>query len=349
MALARIMYSLFFLWHLSSIDIREVAEGFGWSLPEFYSWLPRPGFFIYLIEPTLVFLLILLLVGLYTRPVSVLLIAIAGYYALLYHALVSPEQLLAFMTFYVPLLGAFSRWGDVYSVDAFRRNSHPDPAENTWIYIWPAKWMLVILAVIYFSAGYYKITGAGTWHSDPLFLSRFLQYKSVISAMSNGSDVSPLAFLIGQQPLLAVPAQYVILFFELSFPLVLISRFVYGVYMRLLPFFHLMNALLLGIPFYLILPAYIMLVNWQHIADTLSLPLERIRRLSIAPGYVIGGALLIALAWNTVFVPRFVFGAGGLFNDNRTLWVVIAGLSLAWYALEFRRYRQRRHSSTETA
>ncbi len=348
MALARIVYSLFFLWHLSYMDMREIAGIPHWLMPSVYNWLPKPGITLQFLDPLLVFLLILLLVGLYTRFVTGALLIVAAYWALLHHAIAGSEQLLAFMTFYVPLLGFFSQWDSLYSVDAARRQHIPEPDNDSWIYYWPAKWMLIILSLMYFTAGLYKVTAPAGWLADPMFLSRFLQVKAIDSFIYNGSEIVPLALLLGQEPLLTVPAQYAVLFFELSFPLVLISGFVYGLYMRALPFFHLMNALLPGIPFYLILPAYILLVDWQHIADRLSLPLERIRRLSIKPIYIIGGALLIALAWNTVFVPRFVVGVGGLFDDNRTLWVVIAVCALAWYALEFKHHSQRRReASTE--
>jgi hypothetical protein len=342
------MYSLYFLMHLSYTDMTEVNGIPHWFPPPFFDWLPQPGLFLFVIEPLMVCLLILLLVGLYTRPVTGLLIIVAGYWALLHHAYGGNEQLLTLMTFYVPVFGFFSQWGALYSVDAARRDTAPQPENSSPVYVWPAKGMLIIISLLFFTAGLYKVLRPGGWLDDPFFLQRFLQIKAVGSYLSNGSDISPLALFMSQHPLLTIPAQYGVLFFELSFPLVLFSGFVYNIYLRALPIFHLLNALLLGIPFLLVLPAYALLVDWQHVADELSLPVRRFQMIPVAPGIVLAGTALIALTWNVLPAARFIFGFGGLFDNNQTLWIALTIFVVPWYGMELWRYWQTKTTTAHT-
>ena len=241
------------------------------------------------------------------------------------------------MVFFYALPGIFSHWGAVYSVDAFRAKRAPDPGSKNWVYFWPARTMIVLLAFLYFSAGYYKVVHPAGWLQDPDFLA-LPANQTHAKRRQQRHAANPLATWIAQYDILTVTGQYAILAFELTFPVVLISTAAYLLYMRLVPFFHFLNAFLLGIPFLPILAAYIFIFDWKNLADATPLNVDRFRQFPLKTWQALPIAALPALLWNTTPVPRFLFGGFGLFEGNRSVWYVLLPVILLWYAYNLVRY-----------
>lgn len=340
LALARIMFALFFLFHLSYSDISEVIGIPYWSPPLLFEWFSQPSSLLIFLEPVMAVLLILLAFGVYTRLTSLLLFLCAAYWGLVIRSLMG-DQMLPLMTFYVPLLGLLSPWGVLYSVDANRQTEIPAPSDGHWQYMWAIRILLIIISILYFTAGVFKAAHPSGWLADPGFLERFLQIKSVESFLNNGTSVSPFSFMLGQSGFLTTLGQYGILFYEISFPIVIISLFWRGIYFRMAYVFHLLNTILFGIPFIIIAPAYILLIDWQRLVDFSPFSLERFRRLPIKAWQVVLFAVAVGLLWNTTPIPRAIFGLGGLLDGNRAFWVVLLPF-VAWEAFMTLRLMVRR-------
>jgi len=350
MALARIVYSVFFLFYLSYTDLRETGYMFGWLLPRPFGTLPRPNeLLLPWVEPLLVLLLVLLLFGLWTRVVTGLVWLVGSYWVLVLQAAFGMDKLLVIMGVYVPLLACFSHWGALYSVDARYAKAIPERGVRHWVYFWPARSMLILLAFLYFSAGFYKLIYPGGWLQNPSFLSDFLQIKPIQSVISNGTPLNPLVTFIAQYEWLTRIGQYGILAFELTFPVVLVSGAAYLLYMRLLPFFHAANAFLFGIPFLPIMPAYILLFDWKNFLDATPIEIDRWRTFPLTWWQSVGIAGVVALGWNTTPIPRFLFGGFGLFESNRSFWYLMLPIILVWYGYNLWQWWRKRTTEGGTA
>lgn len=344
LALARIVYALFFLLHISYTDISQFAGLPTWNPPLYFEWLPNPDVFLFLLEPILAGLLVLLALGVRTRWTSFALLIFAAYWGLIIRTYMA-DQLLPFLTFYVPLLGFLSPWGDLYSVDANRQKEVPAPSDGAWPYMWPIRVLLVVVALLYFTAGYYKAISPVGWVANSDFLERFLQIKSVESFFNNGTSVLPISFMLGQSGPLTVLGQYGVLIYELTFPVVIVSLFLRGLYFRMAYVFHLANALLVGIPFIIIAPAYILLIDWQRLVDLSPFTLERFRRLPLKAWQALLIALAVGVLWNTTPIPRAIFGLGGLLDGNRAFWIALLPFVVWEAVMTFRLYLRNRQQS----
>lgn len=348
--LARIVYCLFSLWLFSRLYLVESAGRavLQWNPPTVFSWLPPPSPELLLVgESLLIGVVVLLLLGYQVRLMTLALLGLGLFWGAFKTSAFTLDRVSALMLVLVPLIMLFSEWGSTYSLDALlkRRRGQPVPApsDSDWRYAWPAKTLLVLMAFLFFTSGYYKLA-AGDWLRYDNWIQGLLFSKSVHSYLQNGTPMHPVAILLSSVPWLATLSQYGIMLFEISFPLALFSRFIRRTYLRLLPLFHVFNAYVLGILFPYVIGAYPFYVDWQKLRpDRLKLPL-----LERAPApLLVGGTVLlagiIALLWNTTRIPRTIFGLGGILNNNYGIWgVIFAGWAI-WNLVELISWlRQRR-------
>ena len=162
------------------------------------------------------------------------------------------------VAFWIPLIFAFSRWGDFFSVDAC--HAAQPISGSSGEYRAPFRVFLVYFGFLMFTAGFYKVTGS--WLTDWGTLEKLFAWKPKVSAVSNGVQhlitLPDIAF--SRREGFAV-SQAVTLIYELSFPLAVFSRRVKWLYLAVLPFFNAANQLILGIPVPSMLVMYVVLLR----------------------------------------------------------------------------------------
>ena len=359
LGLARIIFGFYALWFFSALRLDELAlmSELSWRYTDFTFGLRPAPEFILLVEYLIPFSLVLLILGWKTRWVSWIVFALLYTYGISRANALGAERSLMMLTFYVPLLMSFSNWGDRYSLDALlRQRRDPDaapPSETDWSGFWPVRVILVIFCFLFFTSGYIKLI-ENNWLSNPTHMTEFIGFKSVGSFLNNGMLLNPIAPWLVNQPLVNV-GTYLVIAFELSFPLLLISRPMRWLLMRAIPAFHLFNMFILGIPFTPVAAIYTVFPDWQGILDRMGLRLPQIS-LSDVPTWGLHAApLLLALAtaltWNMQPGSRDLIQLGGLFRTPPALWAVVGVASLIWYADSaydlWRWWRERRGQPAE--
>ena len=154
----------------------------------------------------------------------------------------------------------FQNWGECFSVDSLRKGQHEnvgDPLSKT------ANLSLlgIFIAFGFFTAGFGK---ALSWVDFDLSTSGFLSwlYRGYYNF---GSDrlLAPLAIQINL-PLLWELVDYSAVIFELGFCVAILGRRSWYRWLTMACLFHLMNCLLLNIPFNHNTLAYLAFVPWAR-------------------------------------------------------------------------------------
>ncbi|MEM6255338.1 MAG: hypothetical protein AAF821_20685 [Cyanobacteria bacterium P01_D01_bin.156] len=342
MGLYRIIYCLFYLWFISSMHFKELSlvPTSLWDPTVLFTQLsPLPGGAYPIMETLLVMALVLLMVGYKTRLATFSTLLLGFALTVFRTGLLTQERTILVTVFYVPLFMLLSRWGATYSIDALLKQKQglptANPKDSSWRYIWPARGLLVIIALLFLSATITKVIQVD-WLLDTRFVGDFLLHKGVESYLRNGFPIHPLGPILGKTNFLVVPTQYGVLLFEGAFILVLFSRTAQAIILRITPIFHSVNTLLMGIPFISVLSIYAAFPDWQRLYQQFypkSLRLKGLAKLS-APLLKIGAislAVLIGLLWNTTPVPRLIFGLFGLFT-YQTLWFALLPFIILWIA-----------------
>jgi hypothetical protein len=336
MGLFRILFGLFYLWHLSLFDVSLVAD-----LPADYRSSPVLLFDRLSIDPSrlqlrlldgvLVAALVLLVVGLRTRAVTGV-ILVAG---LLREALLAGtnvENGNVFLVFYLPLFFlAVGTWGDTYSLDAAllrrRGGSTVDAADDSWLHFLPARASLVVLVALFTSAPLFKTLRGGTWLREPDLLANLILSRNRVLA-ELGLPPNPLAPWIADHPPAGYVLQLGVLAFEGLFFLALFGRDLRNLFVASALVFHCLNAFFLAVTFTPVLITYGLFVDWEGLRRRVRprpLPLPQ------APAaYAIAAlvaAVLLALTWRAG--ADALFNLGGLL-DWRTMWLPVLPLALLW-------------------
>ena len=342
--LYRIVYALFYLWHLS----REHAAFLG-DIPEahrirIFLLAPLPGWpsgaALGLLESALVAALVLLLFGLWTRA-STAAVLVLGLLLEAFFFSVDQEHATTMLVFYVPLFMVLGgAWGDTYSVDARRRGGAAvDPAGSAQPYVLPMRTVLVLLCGLIFSSAVFKMVGGGTWLSDRDVLSYLFVHKD-IEAAREGLLGNPLAPLIGRTPSLGWALQLATLALELAFPLALVGERVRHVLLASILVFHSVNALWMATTFTAFLVVYGLFVDWEWLRRRLA-PRPVLRRFGAAPpARLAGGVVALAVAagalWNAGGALRAALNVGGVL-DWQTIWIPVLPLSAGWLVVSVAR------------
>jgi hypothetical protein len=341
LGLFRILYALFYLWHLSWIHAADIAR-----LPR-ASWHPvgvlrllgveTPNVAPAVLEPLLAGLLVLLMIGLRVRVVTVAVLVTGVLLETFHQSYGKVEHATVFPVFYIPLFMAASTWGDTWSLDALLRRRAGAVAVETdddgWRNAWPIRATLLMLVALFASAALAKCV-LGDWLSGESTLPNLLLRKNV-EAVLNGVPVNPVAPLIASRPLLSAACHWGLLLFEGLFAVVMLGGHVRGAYLALTLVFHALNALVLVVTFTPILVTYALFVDLQGMADRLEpLSARATRALERVPSWLLVGsamgvALLVSLSWNEAPVPRGLLQLDGRL-DWRTIWYPILPVAVVW-------------------
>ena len=336
MGLFRVVYALFYLWHLSIFDLRAMSgmPRYHQSRPAMLAWLPddpSPAMFLAL-EMVLVGALVLLALGLRVRLMTFV-VLLTGLVREAYPTTIDVENGNVFLVFYTPLFMLIAgSWGRTYSVDAARERERDatavDPADPGWRHFLPARAALVVLVVLFVSSPLFKCAFGGTWLERPDLIANLMLQRSV-QAAALGLPTNPLAPWFAAHPTVAWALQLGILAFEGLFFLALLGRPLRNLFLAVSLVFHSINALWMVVTFTPVLAVYGMFVDWQWLRSKVRsrvLP-SLSARTCTAIALVLAPA--VALTWH--LGARAVFNAGGLVNWQ-TPWFVVLPLTTLWAA-----------------
>jgi len=345
LGLFRILYALFYLWHLSWIYAADLGR-----LPE-ASWHPvgllcllpvtAPSALPAVVEPLLVGLLVLLIVGLSVRAVTGA-VLVAGLLLETFHQSYGKvEHATVFLTFYLPLFMVASTWGETWSLDAVLRRRAGRAIgradQHDWRHAWPIRATLLVLVALFASATAAKCI-FGSWLTAPHPVADLLLGKNV-EAVLQGVPTDPFAPLVATTPALAELCRWGLLLFEGASVVVMIDGHLRDAYLALALVFHALNGLLLVVTFTPILIVYALFVDWPGWLDRMApLPSRVGRAVETLPSRVLvagslGLALLLSLSWNGTSLVRATLQVGGLL-DWRTIWYPVLPLAAFWCVRE---------------
>jgi hypothetical protein len=325
MGLFRIVYALFYLWHVSLFDLRAMGgmPRHHWQVPMLLSGFPDDPALLQGIDLALAGVLVLLAFGLHVRLMTFLVLVI-GVLREAYPSVLDVEDGNVFLIFYIPLFMLIAgRWGETYSIDALRRRERDgttiDPSDGAWTHFLPARAALVILTVLFVSSPLFKAAFGGTWIEYRDMFSMLMLERN-IDAARQGFLTNPVASWLAGHRTLGYCLQLSVLAFEGVFFLALFDRRLRALFFAIALVFHSVNALWLLVSFTPILIVYLMFIDWQALWSRVApraLPSPSARACTIVALEV---AAAIALTWH--LGARAVFSVGGL-TDWQTPWFSI--------------------------
>ena len=275
--LYRIIFSAFYLWHLSSHFAANLS-----GLPDdqrsqvlLVGWIERSclsPLIFQLLESSLVAALVILMIG-YRVPLATAAVLILGCLYESFFVSFSGERATTLLMFYIPLFALLAgRWGATYSLDAFiqRRTggAATEPEDSSWCYFVPARAVLVVLAALFFSSGVLKVAFGANWLTIPGRFANIMLEANIKSAIGE-LPLNPLAPALAQMPTFVDIARYLIVLFESMFFLALFSRKLRNFFLSLALIFHSANALWFVVTFTPILIVYGLFVDWQALRERL--------------------------------------------------------------------------------
>lgn len=356
MGLFRIIYSFFYLWHLS-IHSSDFLSG----IPSFYVeekvYLVRyifrdfgaslPPLFFQTLEAFLVAALVLLVFGYKTRMATASVLLIGGLLEALSTSVDGKRTLLPMM-FYIPFfMSIINAWGNTYSLDSMlrRRKSgfQVDPHASNWEYFLPARALLIVFSVLFFGSAVFKVAFGGAWLSHSDMIANFFLNRNIEAAIYN-LPLNSLAPYISQTPFIYLSVHVTTLVFETFFFLSVISRKVRDLFVSLALIVHAVNALWLVVTTTPILIGYCIFIDWQAIKDFFFPSLrQEFGTHTVSPKLLTLLALFLAtilgLLWHSNLGLRALFNLNGLINW-RTIWYPILPISLGWFVATLIRFRQ---------
>jgi hypothetical protein len=349
LGLFRIIYSVFYLWHLAGHDATRMS---GW--PTRYGTLivrwvrDLPPQVLAVNESVLAFALVLLMFGLWTRPVTAA-VLVAGMFLEGYTASIELQIAPVFLVFYIPLFMLLTNgWGDRYALDVVlraRRGRTPAP-EADWRIGLPQRGILIALSLLWFDAAVLKMGFGGVWLTYPDVMRDYFLSRNTRLAVVE-LPINPLAPALASNALITRGAQYFTLVFEFYFLLAVFGTQWRNLFFSIALLFHAINALWMGVTFTTLLIAYLLFVDWEWVRHRVwsrvetALELDPDRAfISLADhvprtGLLAGPLLLatlIAVGFNESGVVRYVLMAGGAI-DWRTIWYPILPFAVVYLAV----------------
>ncbi|MDJ0679234.1 MAG: hypothetical protein QNJ18_05155 [Xenococcaceae cyanobacterium MO_167.B52] len=348
LGLFRIIFSFFYIWHLSTQFFENLSglPSIHWShnlylLRYFFKDLgePLPIAFFNILESCLIVALVLLLFGYKTRIATFLVLVLGGLVEAL-HTATDIQRATVILTFYIPLFMLITnRWGDTYSADSFleycKSGTYISPSESYWIYSLPARSVLIVLSVLFFSSAVFKISLGGQWLVYPELISNLVLHRTIKSAVL-GLPLNPLAPFISQTPVLHHSLRITTLLFEGFFFLSLFSRTLRDFFVSLALIFHSFNAIWLAVTFTSVLIGYGLFIDWEALKENIWPQQKHYWQNNIDPNILIFGILflsiLIGILWSQDIIIQRLFNLDGLINVS-TIWYPVFPFSLCWFAV----------------
>ncbi len=244
----------------------EFNPAYTWEPIALVSWLPAPPpiFVFYLVDVVFMVGLFALLLGYRTR-VATGVVLVAGTFADVFtNSFGKVDHVNTLLAFYIPLVMLFSRWGDTFSVDAVRRARRGKPPasiyRNGFEYSWVIKFLLVLLAALYLSAGLLKIMGTTPWLLRESVVANIM-LRSNNNVILGGGTSSPLVIALWNAPWTHNLLRWGTIALELLFPLALFHRNLRGLFLSAAVLFHTAIFFLMGVSFSRQLIIYSLFVN----------------------------------------------------------------------------------------
>lgn len=360
MGIFRILYALFYLWHLSTHST-EFLSGMPGFFVEKEVYLVKylfsdfgasfPPLFFHILESFLVAALVLLAFGYKTRFATIAVLLIGCLTEGLATA-IDGKRTLVPLVFYIPFFLLFNNsWGKTYSIDSIIEKRQTgravNPHSSDWEYFLPARALLAIYSVLFFVSVIFKVAFGGAWLSYYDMMANFFLNRNIEAAVYD-LPLNPLAPFIAQTPLIYLSTHVTTLIFETFFFLSLINRKIRDIFIASALLFHAVNALWLVVTVTPIMIAYGPFIDWQAIKDFL-LSIFKLESLeekisaNLSPQLLICIALFSAtisgLLWHGDVGFRALFNLYGLI-DWRTIWYPVLPFSLGWLALILLSFRK---------
>ena len=355
MGLFRILYALFYLWHLS-VHSSDFLSGMPGFYVEYQVYLVKylfsdfgaslPPLFFYTLDSLLVAALVLLAFGYKTRMATIAVLIIGSLIEAL-SASVDGKRTLLPMVFYIPFfMSIINAWGQTYALDATIRKRKSgfqvDPHDASWQYALPARALLVVFSFLFFVSAVYKVAFGGAWLSHADMMAYFFLNRNVEAAVYN-LPLNWLAPYIAQTPLIYLSIHITTLLFEGLFFLSMISRKVRDFFVSLALIFHAVNALWVVVTVTPLLIGYGPFINWQAIKDFFvpqrELPVAEGRSPRLLIFLALFSATVLGLLWHSDLGIRTWLNLNGLINW-RTIWYPILPISIWWFVVTIVRFRQ---------
>lgn len=355
MGLFRIIYSLFYLWHLS-VHSADFLRGMPSFFVEYRVYLVRyifrdfgaslPPLFFYGLESFLVAALVLLAFGYKTRMATIFVLLIGSLLEAL-SASVDGKRTLLPLIFYIPFfMSIINAWGHTYSIDSMlekrRSGLKVDPHASNWEYFLPSKALLIVFSVLFFHSAVFKVAFGGAWLSYSDMMANFFLNRNIEAAVYD-LPLNWLAPFIAQTPAIYLSMHVTTLLFETFFFLSLINRKIRNIFVSMALIFHAVNALWLVVTVTPILIGYGPFINWQGVKDSLFPMRRNFYTAGLSPKMlsllVLFIATVLGLLWHSDLGIRALFNLNGLINW-RTIWYPILPISVGWFIATVIRIRQ---------
>lgn len=364
--LFRIVYALFYLWHLS-VHSSVFLSGMPSFFVEYQVYAVRylfPGFgaafspsLFYFLDSLLVAALVLLAFGYKTRWATAAVLLIGSFLEAL-SASVDGKRTLLPLVFYIPFfMLVVNAWAHTYSLDALlsrRSGKTPvSPRNSSWQYFLPARAILVALSIWFLHSAIFKVAFGGAWLSHADMMANFFLNRNVEAAVYDLPQ-NGLAPFIAQNPLIYLSIHATTLLFESLFFLSVINRKIRELFLAMALLFHAVNAIWLVVTVTPIFIVYCIFINWQSVKDFLQARLfsttkKRSSKQTSPSSQLIKGlalflATLIGLLWfydlkTDAVGIRALLNLYGLLNW-RTFWIPVLPVSVIWLFATVLSFRQ---------
>lgn len=350
LGLYRIIYALFCLWFMSdqfAARLGALHEQYFHNTMLLIEFGPRSlslerALFL---EISLIFMLVLLLLGRWTRCVTAG-VGIVGTVLFAYFNKVDSEHGECFFCCFIPFaMLVDGRWGKAWSLDAViagRRNQESNLAEiddGGRGHSIGVRTLIVLIAVFFFSAFYFKIVG--TWLQYDWVMGKIVAEANVKSAVY-GDPINPLGPTIIETYWMYNSLRWFTLVFEAAFILIIFSGRIRDLVIAITMLFHTVNGIYFVVTFTCVIITYAAFINWHEWIGRW-LPTDRIgNRLRRMPPLVLSiGAVAMATIfaglWNAGPWLRHIMNIGGLI-DQRTVWYPLAPVTAIMIVVVFYRW-----------
>lgn len=255
----RIIYSLYILlilgipnWSwLGSLSI-SLFDPPKYSISGMFGGFPDSSFFI-LLGIILCIFYVFLLFGYKTKFTSILItfVYIVGNSFYFSRGKINHTDLLIVIT---PLIMAFSNWGDYYSIDS--KNLRKSNSKTKY---WPISLLVLTIGFAYFTAGLPKLLGG--WLSIYTHAVKGILFNYYYT---NGYQDYLAPYLVQiNNDLFWETFDYIAVIFEITILIAVFLPTIFRFYLILAVIFHLLNYLILNIPFVENLAVYALFINFS--------------------------------------------------------------------------------------